>query len=54
MAAKGGVNPGGTEETVCVHNGNGRTTEGACDNPSGTTVTTECQKIRGKFVCETT
>jgi hypothetical protein len=53
MAAKGGVNPGGSTETECVHNGNGRTSDGACTNPSGTTVTTTCEKIRGKFVCTT-
>jgi hypothetical protein len=53
MAAKGGVNPGGSTDTECVHNGNGRTAEGACTNPSGTTVITTCEKIRGKFVCTT-
>lgn len=55
MAAKGGVNPGGGTTEECVHNGNGRTTEGECTNGnSGNTVTTTCQKIRGKFVCTST
>jgi hypothetical protein len=55
MAAKGGINPGGGTEEECVHNGNGRVTEGECENGnSGNTVTTTCQKIRGKFVCTST
>ena len=55
MADKGGVNKGTSTTTECVHNGNGRTTDGTCDNPSGTTQITECQKVRGKFTdCETT
>jgi hypothetical protein len=54
MAARGGDNPGDTVEETCVHNGNGRVTEGECRNPSGTDVTTTCDKIRGKFVCTTT
>jgi hypothetical protein len=49
MAAKGGVNPGGS--TTCVHNGNGDTSDGACSNPSGTTQT--CVKVHGKFECST-
>lgn len=50
MAAKP-TPPGGTE---CVHNGNGRTTEGACENGnSGNTVITTCEKVRGKYVCTT-
>ncbi len=53
MAAKGGVNPGGSTTTECVHNGNGKTTEGTCSNPSGTTVTTTCTKVHGKFTCTT-
>jgi hypothetical protein len=53
LAAKGGVNPGGGTTEECVHNGNGRTSDGACDNPSGTTVTTTCVKIHGKFECTT-
>jgi hypothetical protein len=48
MAAKGGVNPGGS--TTCVHNGNGNVEEGECENKSGTTQVT-C-KVRGKFVPE--
>lgn len=55
IAAKGGVNPGTSTTTECVHNGNGRTTDDACTNPSGTTQTTTCQKVKGKFTdCETT
>jgi hypothetical protein len=55
MAAKGGVNPGGGTTEECVHNGNGRVTEGECTNGnSGNTVTTTCEKIRGKFVCTST
>ena len=54
MAAKGGVNPGGTTTTECVHNGNGATTDNACTNPSGTTQTTTCEKVHGKFTCTTT
>jgi hypothetical protein len=54
MAAKGGVNPGGSTTTTCVHNGNGNPSDGACSNPSGTTVTTTCTKVHGKFTCTTT
>jgi hypothetical protein len=54
MAAKGGVNPGGGTTTECVHNGNGKTSEGSCSNPSGTTQTTTCKKVHGKFTCTTT
>ncbi len=54
MAAKGGVNPGGSTTTECVHNGNDRTSEGTCSNPSGTTQTTTCTKVHGKFTCTTT
>jgi hypothetical protein len=54
IAARGGVNPGGTTSTECVHNGNGGTTSGSCSNPSGTTQTTTCTKIHGKFHCTTT
>lgn len=54
MAAKGGDNPGDTTTTTCVHNGNGRTTDGECSNPSGNTETTTCDKIRGQFYCTTT
>ena len=54
LAAKGGVNPGGSTTTECVHNGNGATSSGSCSNPSGTTQTTECQKVHGKFTCTTT
>jgi hypothetical protein len=53
IAAKGGVNPGGGTTETCVHNGNGRTSDGACSNPSGTTVTTTCTKVHGKFQCTT-
>lgn len=53
MAGKGGVNPGGTTDTECIHNGNGDTTSGSCSNPSGTTVTTTCTKVHGKFTCTT-
>lgn len=53
MAAKGGVNPGGGTTTTCVHNGNGATSGGACSNPSGTTQTTTCTKVHGKFTCTT-
>jgi hypothetical protein len=37
---------------TCVHNGNGRTTEGACsgNGNSANTVTTCTQKVRGQFV----
>jgi hypothetical protein len=54
LAAPGGVNPGGSTTTECVHNGNGATTEGGCSNPSGTTQTTTCTKVHGKFTCTTT
>lgn len=54
MAAKGGVNPGGSTTTTCTHNGNGDTTSGSCTNPSGTTQTTTCSKVHGKFTCTTT
>lgn len=53
MAAKGGVNPGGGTTQTCVHNGNGKTSDGACSNPSGTTQTTTCEKVHGKFHCTT-
>ena len=53
MAAAGGVNPGGSETTTCVHNGNGATSSGSCSNPSGTTQTTTCTKVHGKFQCTT-
>jgi hypothetical protein len=54
MAAKGGVNPGGSTTTTCTHNGNGDTSSGSCSNPSGTTQTTTCTKVHGKFTCTTT
>jgi hypothetical protein len=42
MAAKGEVKSGDGTTTECIHNGNGRTTEGSCSNPSGITQTTTC------------
>jgi len=53
IAAKGGVNPGGSESTTCAHNGNGKISDGACSNPSGTTQTITCTKVHGKFTCST-
>jgi hypothetical protein len=53
IAAKGGVNPGGSTTTECVHNGNGASSDGACSNPSGTTQTTTCTKVHGKYTCTT-
>jgi hypothetical protein len=47
---------GGTQETqTCVHNGNGRTTDGACtgNGNSANTITTCTQKVRGQFVTTT-
>jgi hypothetical protein len=50
MAIKNGDS---TTTTTCTHNGNGAQSSGECSNPSGTTSTTTCTKIHGKFVCTT-
>jgi hypothetical protein len=53
MALRSCNNSGGTcsqTTETCVHNGNGRTSDGACTNEnSGNTITQTQYKCRGQF-----